>query len=270
MIATENKEPNVSLETWTPKKAQEALRHNTKNRRLQSKVVERFANEMRLGEWRANGESIKFDASGRFIDGQHRLNAIVKSGLTLDLVTVRNLPAEDSTFATIDVGTKRTTGAIIGMTGVKSGSAIASIIRFYKQVNAASWHHYTPTTQQILSAYQNESDKWNEITTRAWAVRNIIRKPPYGAFAYLAMSRSIDSFNLFHESLKTGAGLEFDSPILALRNYLLNGNARRRSNNEAVRLCEFNACVNGWNHWRSGNKRQSIKANETKPNLDLI
>lgn len=270
MIATHTKKPNVSLETWTPEKAEEALRNNTKNRPLRKMVVDRFAHEMTLGEWRVNGESIKFDASGRFIDGQHRLNAIVKSGRTIELVTVRDLPAEDSTFATIDVGTKRTTGAILGMTGVKNGPAVASIIRFHKQVHAASWVHYTPTTQEILNTYQGEHQKWDEIARHAETLRSIIRKPPFGAFGYLATSRSKEAFNQFYEALKSGAGLQYDSPILALRNYLINGNSLRRSNNEAVRLCEFNACVKAWNHWRSGNKRQTIQTTETKPNLNLI
>jgi hypothetical protein len=264
--------PTVMVESFTPHLAKLALDKNVKNRRISNRAVALFAAEMKRGEWHSNGESIKFDSKGRFIDGQHRLQAVIKSNTTQEFVVVRNLSPDDSTFATIDAGRKRTATAVLAMEGTPNSHALASIISFYHlcRANLALDKELRLSSQQILSTYRNDPEDWSLAASCAGNVKALIRKPPYGVFAYLARKVNPDAFNKFHESLKTGAGLEFDSPILALRNYLLNGNARRRSNNEAVRLCEFNACVNGWNHWRSGNKGQYIKANETKPNLDLI
>ena len=267
-----SKRPTVMVESFTPYLAKLALDKNVKNRRISNRAVALFAAEMKRGKWHSNGESIKFDSKGRFIDGQHRLQAVIKSNTTQEFVVVRNLSPDDSTFATIDAGRKRTATAVLAMEGTPNSHALASIISFYHlcRANLALDKELRLSSQQILSTYRNDPEDWSLAASCAGNVKALIRKPPYGVFAYLARKVNPDAFNKFHESLKTGAGLEFNSQILALRNYLLNGNARRRSSNEAIRLCEFNVCVNGWNHWRSGNKRQSIKANETKPNLDLI
>ena len=57
-------EPTVDVVMVTPKTAKQWLKNNTRNRRLNITTVERFANEMKAGAWRLNGETIKFDNFG--------------------------------------------------------------------------------------------------------------------------------------------------------------------------------------------------------------
>ena len=47
--------------------------------------------EMQDGKWRLNGKTICFDSTGRLLNGQHRLSAVVRSGVTLTTVVVRGL-----------------------------------------------------------------------------------------------------------------------------------------------------------------------------------
>ena len=101
---------------------------NIKNRKISNRAVDLFAAEMKRGEWHCNGESIKFDSKGRFIDGQHRLKAVIKSNTTQEFVVVRNLSPDDSTFATINARRKRTATAVLAMEGTPNSHALASII----------------------------------------------------------------------------------------------------------------------------------------------
>ncbi len=50
-----------------------------------------YANAMKSGEWKYNGESIKVCTDGSLLDGQHRLEACIESGVTFDTLLVTNL-----------------------------------------------------------------------------------------------------------------------------------------------------------------------------------
>src|SRR3954469_22575211 len=87
--------PDVSIETITPEKAAKWLAHNPANRNLADARFGAFAAAVLRNEWRLHGESIKFDLNGDLLDGQHRLAAVVKSGVTIQSVVVRGVPRDD-------------------------------------------------------------------------------------------------------------------------------------------------------------------------------
>lgn len=65
----------------TPEVATSLLKNNAGNRNLRSTVVDHYADQMKRGEWKPTHQAIAIGAGGNIIDGQHRLSAIVKSGL---------------------------------------------------------------------------------------------------------------------------------------------------------------------------------------------
>lgn len=68
------------VETITPDMAREYLKSNSMNRPLNDRTVNLYAQEMRTGNWKLNGEAICFGKNGALLNGLHRLYAIVKSG----------------------------------------------------------------------------------------------------------------------------------------------------------------------------------------------
>lgn len=83
------------METIGPIKAEEYLKKNVRNYRpVTETLVEKYAEDMAIGKWEQNGESIKFYENGDLFDGQHRLNAIIKSKTTLPLMVERGIPNE--------------------------------------------------------------------------------------------------------------------------------------------------------------------------------
>ena len=96
----------VKIETWTPQRAADALaRCNTGNRTLRTRVVSRYADVIRGGGWKVSPDGIVFAASGRLIQGQHRLSAVVRAGLSVEMVTWRNV--DDDVFSVFDRGVLR-------------------------------------------------------------------------------------------------------------------------------------------------------------------
>jgi len=85
----------VSVETITPEVAAEWLDDNYRNNRsVNAMRVEAYAKDMAEGNWRMTGEAIKFSDLMVLIDGQHRLHAIVKADIPVEIVVMRGLPQE--------------------------------------------------------------------------------------------------------------------------------------------------------------------------------
>lgn len=89
----------------TPALAAKWLESNNDNRKQRGKYVRDIAAAMRRGEWQTTHQGIAFAKCGKLLDGQHRLEAIVKAEVELDMLVITGLTSE--TFSVIDVGTKR-------------------------------------------------------------------------------------------------------------------------------------------------------------------
>ena len=76
----------------TPGLAKRLLERNTRNRKISEKVVLKYVEEIRAGDWKLTPSGIGFDSSGVLIDGQHRLAAVAKSGLAAPMLITLGLP----------------------------------------------------------------------------------------------------------------------------------------------------------------------------------
>lgn len=90
----------------TPEIAQEMLESNTdSNRKLKTKYVHVLSDIMARGAFTLSPQGISFDKTGKLIDGQHRLHAVVRSGCTVPMrVTTGCDPAA---FEVLDIGSRR-------------------------------------------------------------------------------------------------------------------------------------------------------------------
>lgn len=115
--------PATTIETVDPATAERWLRRNKANRRLRPPVVDRYARDMAAGRWGLTGQSIEFNTEGELIDGQHRLRALVKSGVTLPFTVMWGLPTEAQAY--MDVGVKRTLSDQFRILGYENHSVLA-------------------------------------------------------------------------------------------------------------------------------------------------
>src|SRR5688572_25165711 len=94
--------------TITPNMAEAMLGKNFKNRNVSKGLVQAYARDMLSEDWRFTGEAIKFDVTGKLIDGQHRLLACVKAGVNFRSLVLRGLEPEAQEV--LDSGRVRTAG----------------------------------------------------------------------------------------------------------------------------------------------------------------
>lgn len=116
--------PNIQ---FTPELAAEFLMLNEINRPLRSQTVGVYAEQMKAGKWQFAGDSVRISKTAKLIDGQHRLQAIVKSNTTQTFNVQTGL--EDESFQVMDIGRLRTGGDTVAMHGLKNYQHIASLIR---------------------------------------------------------------------------------------------------------------------------------------------
>lgn len=104
------------IEIITPEKAREYLKRNCRNnRKIGERRVQNYAKDMAAGAWQLNGEAIKFNKDGILIDGQHRLLAVIKAGVPIKMLVIRDV---DNTVSLYDRGYSRATYSSLLMSGV--------------------------------------------------------------------------------------------------------------------------------------------------------
>lgn len=108
-----NERISAQFEIITPKEASRLLDRSKgkRQRPVKEGVVEKYAKEIESGNWQANGETIILNTDGGIDDGQHRCKAVVRTGIPIISMVVRNVP-KDSIF-TIGTGAVRGPGDVL-------------------------------------------------------------------------------------------------------------------------------------------------------------
>lgn len=88
-----------------PPEAAALLAANKDNRPLRQGRVRFYARTMKAGGWKLTHQGIAFCIDGRALDLQHRMHAIIESGLTVDMMVTEGLSAE--AFDAIDQHERR-------------------------------------------------------------------------------------------------------------------------------------------------------------------
>lgn len=76
----------------TPAFARRLLDRNVHNRKISEKIVLKYTEEIKAGEWRLTPQGIGINDRGELVDGQHRLSAIVRANRTVPMLITIGLP----------------------------------------------------------------------------------------------------------------------------------------------------------------------------------
>lgn len=212
----------------TPKWASEILAKNTKNRPLRPARVERYASDMRDGRWKLNGESVILSDKDNLMNGQHRLHAVVSSGVTVPMMLT--LGVDESAFATMDAGMNRTAGDVLGMRGIANFNQVAAMTRLVLNYRDDAPINRPRSPQQIEDAVA-EHPEFEQYATTFGSLFNI------GRSVAVACCMIADRFGEgdqseqiaeFAHGVSSGANLATYDPRLVYRNKMMAMNADRQ------------------------------------------
>lgn len=268
---TNGSQMRAAIEYIDPAYAKQALEQNVDtNRRVSRVTVDRYARMMRAGRWLPTGESVKFTADGRLLDGQHRMHAIIASQQTVALLVVRGVPPES--FLVLDTGKPRTIADVLSMSGVKHAHVAATVGRAayaYASGLAIGASVDIPTQRAFIDAHPRALDVAALVSSR---LGKIFPKGPVGTVLLLGNEGGyFDKEQAeFIDALASGAGMFRGHPVLTLREWRLNNSGARTLLTSAAL---FSATARAWNALVEGRELLKIAkaaANPTRDNTPIV
>lgn len=246
------KGPESRVETITPAKAEEYLNHNTHNRSLRNRRIDDLVAAIKRGEWKMNGDAIKFDVDGTLLDGQHRLWAVVISEQAIESLVITGLDPEAQ--MTMDVGARRSLKDTLMLAGYTGATTLAAGLNYlWKMENGKVRDASTrPTIQQAMQLLK-ENPTFPNMATVATRFNNKFRGSTAMIMALAYTFSSIDSEDaeMFFDKLITGVSLEESDPIFALRRWLENASSTGAQSRTSTVVMHA-VIVKAWNYWRDG------------------
>lgn len=226
-------EQEMQLISVTPELAKSWLERNTNNRPLSKWTVTQYANEMNAKTWRhPTGEPLIFDTNGVIQQGQHRLNALVLSGKTIEFWVLFNADPDD--FRVIDSGKKRSVRDVIMMQGGKNAAVAAAAARLIclqkVGANGLSWDETKLTRSEIVEFHEAHFEALQAAAKIGKNLTRVVRISPSQFAAVYAhvhiISDEINKLNEFVDDVTNGFMLPKDSAALALRNWSVTPKSR--------------------------------------------
>jgi len=136
-------------------------------------TVAKYITELRNGSWRLAPAPICFDTNGNLIQGQHRLEAVRRSGVTAEFFLSKGWSPD--IMEVLDTGKARTVGTMMIMSGMKNTTALARslgcIARIAFRANPSG---LTFTQAKALLAYQNMGHSIEEVLRKATGTKDHI------------------------------------------------------------------------------------------------
>jgi len=239
-----------------PALAQELMSRNEDNRTWRAGLLRTLEKDFRGGRFLFNGEPIivSGDYGGKLNDGQHRLQTVINTGISIMVLIVFG-PARESRM-TVDMGLSRSSADLLKINGFSNASIVAAtannVSEWLKTGSITSSQLNRLTRSEILEfATENENTLQASVSvTSSGEARMLVSSVV--ATAHWIISYSCDSssdVDAFFSSLISGSDLPAKSPILYCRNRLL----RMREEKTVTRsYSRIELIVRCWNAWLRG------------------
>lgn len=116
----------TQVKTIGPKEAKHLLSLNAENQRpVSQQALSDCIYQIKNDKWCLNGEAIKIGKSGKVIDGQHRLMAVIECDKPIKTLVVDNI--EDEHYITLDSGKSRSNADIFAIEQIPNYKNVSSV-----------------------------------------------------------------------------------------------------------------------------------------------
>lgn len=271
------------VEIITPEKAKEYLKCNVMNRSLSEERVDYYTRLMKDGLWEANGEAVQFLEGGVLGNGQHRLSAIVKSGVSIEMVIVTNV--RKKAFSTYDGGKNRTVSDLFSIYGVESNAACSSIVGKYCFLNISNSGTILMneanrsgfgknvlrglkrlSNEEVYQVYSKNPEIFSRITQHAKRCNNRLNilstTDMGGVMAYLVIDKKHDiEFVIGFYDMLTDMSNQTNVTINTLREKLYKDKIDTK---KMTPLYKSQIFIKAWNAYATGKELTRLAWNEEK------
>jgi hypothetical protein len=211
----------MTVETITPERAEEYLAANRGNRNIVQSHVGAMARDIRNGQWMFNAQPICFSRTGRLLNGQHRLSAVLEAGQPIEVLVMRGLPEE--AFETYDKQAKKppVVDEMFEDFGDKALISATAVLLWRRELRPDGEPNARPTASEVRDVIKAHPEL---LRLRGFA-RKLVRYGRSSALVYAAYRVMRDDPQLgqvFLDRLETAANLPAGHIILRLRDRLID------------------------------------------------
>lgn len=185
-------------------------RMNDGNRPMKPGIIRSYARAMNAGHWGLTGDTIKFGTNSQLLDGQNRLAAVRRSGVTMRTHVVFGI--EPKLFANMDIGKNRTPADVLHIAGVAYAPQTAATVRWLKILNSENPGDRGAkfSNDELLEAIQRDfdQDKIKDSVKIALEVKNATGAPVgnIAALHYLFSQEDKQAADQFMQDWALGRG----------------------------------------------------------------
>lgn len=276
----------------TPEDASEVLanRRLPRERFLTERTVDKYKRDMETGIFYGPLHTIKFglndhtlpeeqfipelsDGEAIEYDGQHRLRAIVLTGMAQTMTVMFNVPPE--AHGNIDDNRGRRLSDQLRFKGEDNSPSLERLI-----TRAYAWNqgkrtysgHVQPTVQEAERFVNDDPSLRDAVTVATTFKSDRLATPTALSFLYWVIQHESKQAHLparmieFFQDLHTGANMEEGDPVLVLRDRLRDEfhskePQLRRTHNQ------IHMGITAWNHRAKGTKVSFLRVPRNKANL---
>lgn len=265
-------------EVITPEIAEEILENAAakgyKNRKLRKGVVDVYANDMKNGDWQeTNPQPIVIDDNGVLVDGQHRLSAVVQSGVTLAMFVTRNVP--HIAVPTMDIGIQRSVSDAIQFNGMDAPKDVAAVVKHRLTLKGRSMQTHDSARNLRISKpemYKEASDNAEEYKLTAEYAKQVYNASGKslligevgGIFLYLTKDLGWDEETVkkfFDKLVSAPRGGRAFNPFKKTMSELGKKKNGKKSDRVKVFIKAWNAMVRGHHRRKQNEDEWFIKSN---------
>jgi hypothetical protein len=192
LIATTPPNSPSVIRTVTPQVAQHIVdKWNKLNRSTVSRKIRQYAEAMKAGQWRLNGETCIFSRK-RMMNGQNRMYACILAGVPFRTHLVFGV--EDDIFDSMDAGKSRDHADVLKTLGAKDPKTMAVAVRWIAWITANKANIRKPAyTPQETGELYRRFKRAEDFTEDAKKIAGINLQSPGVVCAFLYCFDMIDS-----------------------------------------------------------------------------
>jgi hypothetical protein len=264
--ATTKQDMTTQFIEITPDIAREWLDSMAPNRKISRTNLDNLIKAMESGRWHMDGSPIKFNRGGQLIDGQHRLQAIIETGMPQKFLVVWGV--DETAMTTLDTGKSRSRGDVLlihdpTITDVNNvAAATTMMLRWHLGARNNNLRNEYVSNDQVVQFYDQHKDEIRAAARHGKKLNVAMgagSQQAFGLCYWLFSEIEADDAEFFWDRLTDGQGLELGNPIYALRE-LLRREAVSASTRDKMRADVVIALtIKAWNAYRDGESIQLLR-----------
>lgn len=263
----------IGVETITPKKAKRIWQSRAPNRPISAGHLRKMKADIMTGQFDSNAVPLIFNKSGKLEDGGHRIQMIIATGKTKEMICIRGIKSSQLKYSMDQNAKGRSVGDWLAQNGEINCSCLAAALarlwfyvkmRRYSEtggtVSAKRWFN-TRQASTLLNHHPNIR-KYVALATKLWREEEpkLLGPGPIAYLWYIFAEIDEKKANKFFSILRDGMESEDKHPVYLLRRRLVRSAYATSISNRLTAEIKTRLVIMAWNCFVADNQMSHFRS----------